>query len=520
MISKLDARGITFFDPLRTVSNQSVTFTVVSKEQVSKFSGLFNLILKFKWIIPVIALVLAILSVALAMERRKALVRLGVGVALMSLLVLGALSAGRGIFIGQAAGGGFNAQGAAAVWDTVLRFLKTDLRWTLVISVLVAFAGWLAGPARYAVWIRKTCASGGRWVAAQYRALTSGAGRAAAESSRVRRTGGWIVEHLSGLRIVGVVVAALILVFGGNLTGWSLLVIVLVLAVYLGLLQLVAAWARKVALAGGEPVAMTPGSGDDPAPPPRCPQARRRGDPTRRGPWSLFGAAAGAHTGDMAEITAILVAGALLVAGVEAWYETWRRRMAASGGSRVRSTRAVVQREPDSPGTPRDLSHPDDSGVPSRGVLMVGLFGTRNVSGMSIRWRIGLVAVIAAAVVGGFLPHGVLSVTDTSATQVVRALEAPLSGSVNCADATCGKGNTAPAAPSPGLALVAVVAGVLGVVAAGRLRPAPAWTPSGASCRSTRPAVSPAAVLLARPEPLGRCGRCRDAASDHPMRGV
>ena len=42
------------------------------------------------------------------------------------------------------------------------------------------------------------------------------------------------------------VVAGLFLVFGGNLTGWSLLVIVIVLAVYLGLLQLVAAWARRV----------------------------------------------------------------------------------------------------------------------------------------------------------------------------------------------------------------------------------------------------------------------------------
>ena len=44
-------------------------------------------------------------------------------------------------------------------------------------------------------------------------------------------------------------VAALFLVFGGNLTGWSLLIIVIVLAVYLGLLQLVAAWARRVATA-------------------------------------------------------------------------------------------------------------------------------------------------------------------------------------------------------------------------------------------------------------------------------
>ena len=251
VISDLDARGITYFDPLRTLSTNSVHFTVVSKQQVSKFSGLFNIVVKLKWFIPVIALVLAILSVALAMERRKTLVRLAVGVALMSLLLLAVLSIGRGIFIGQAAGGGFNSEGAAAVWDTVLRFLKGNLRWTLLISVLVAFAGWVAGPARYAVWIRKTVAGGARWVAAQYRALKTGAGRAAAESSRVRRSGRWIVDHIDGLRIIGVVIAALFLVFGGNITGWSILIIVIVLAVYLGLLQLVVVWAKRVAIAGG-----------------------------------------------------------------------------------------------------------------------------------------------------------------------------------------------------------------------------------------------------------------------------
>ena len=83
----------------------------MSKQQVSKFSGLFNLVVKVKWIVPVIALVLAILAVALAMERRKTLVRLAVGVALMTMLLLAGLSTGRGIFIGQAAGGGFQARG-------------------------------------------------------------------------------------------------------------------------------------------------------------------------------------------------------------------------------------------------------------------------------------------------------------------------------------------------------------------------------------------------------------------------
>jgi hypothetical protein len=39
-----------------------------------------------------------------------------------------------------------------------------------------------------------------------------------------------------------------VLLFSGNLTGWSLLIILIVLLVYLGLLQLLAAWGRKVAL--------------------------------------------------------------------------------------------------------------------------------------------------------------------------------------------------------------------------------------------------------------------------------
>jgi hypothetical protein len=268
LITNLDSHGVTLFNPIKAVSTKGLSFSVVSKDQVSKFSGLFNLVVKLKWFIPIIALVLAILAVALALERRKTLLRLAVGVALMSMVLLGALSAGRGIFIGQAAGGGFNSQGAAAVWDTVLRFLKTDLRWTLLISVLVAFGAWVAGPARYAVWIRRTTVTGARWVATQSKALSSGAmgaGRAAGESSGVRRSGAWILEHLSGLRIVGVVIAGLFLVFGGNLTGWTLLIIVIVLAVYLGLLQLVAAWARKVArpaeaVSPGEKVQETAGT--------------------------------------------------------------------------------------------------------------------------------------------------------------------------------------------------------------------------------------------------------------------
>ena len=83
-----------------------------------------------------------------------------------------------------------------------------------------------------------------------------------------------------------------------------------------------------------------------------------------------------------------------------------------------------------------------------------------------MRWRVGLVAIIAATVVGGFVPHGATSVAENSATQVMRVVEAPLSAPLNCADAICGKGSPAPAAPSLGVALAVALAGLMAAAAA------------------------------------------------------
>jgi hypothetical protein len=248
IIDKANSRGVTLFNPLKPLlqQNGSLGLTIVSQEQVAKFSGAFNLLVKLGWALPVTALVLGILSIVIAVKRRKTLLRLSIGVALFTTVLLAALSLGRNVFLHQATAHNLDRDVSAAVWDTLLRFLKTDLRWMLLAALVVAFLAWVFGPASYAVWIRRTVASGAHWVAEEARSISGGAGRAAAESERARGVGEWIVEHLTGLRIVGVIVAGLFLVFNGNLTGWTLLVILIVLAVYLGLLQLVAAWARKV----------------------------------------------------------------------------------------------------------------------------------------------------------------------------------------------------------------------------------------------------------------------------------
>ncbi|HEY6473442.1 MAG TPA: hypothetical protein VIY26_11170 [Acidimicrobiales bacterium] len=257
LIDNLNSRGVTLFNPLKPIFAQSngLGLTVVSKSQVSKFSALFNTLVTLGWALPITALVLGIIGIAIAVERRKTLLRMSVGVGIVTLVLLGALAFGRSTFLSQASSHNLNEGVAAAVWDTLLRFLKQDLRWALLGTFLVALGAWVAGPARYAVWLRTKAVAGWRWLVRQVQALTSGARQGLAQSSGARKTGEWIGEHLKGLRILGLVVGGLIVLLGGNVSGWDLVILIIVLAVYLGLLQLVAIWARRVTTEAPEPVA-------------------------------------------------------------------------------------------------------------------------------------------------------------------------------------------------------------------------------------------------------------------------
>jgi hypothetical protein len=87
-----------------------------------------------------------------------------------------------------------------------------------------------------------------------------------------------------------------------------------------------------------------------------------------------------------------------------------------------------------------------------------------------MKWRFGFVAIIAAAVIGGLMPHGVHSAGENAATEMVQIAEAPVTVPPSCLDVSCGKGT--PAAPAPvlvlafatvltAMAVVAVVAGTI-----------------------------------------------------------
>jgi hypothetical protein len=90
---------------------------------------------------------------------------------------------------------------------------------------------------------------------------------------------------------------------------------------------------------------------------------------------------------------------------------------------------------------------------------------------MPVRLRVSLVAIIAAAIVGGFMPHAALATAQGTVTEMVQVAEAPLAALPNCVDVTCGKGSPAPPTPAPMVALAGLLSGLAVVaIVAGRLR--------------------------------------------------
>ena len=95
---------------------------------------------------------------------------------------------------------------------------------------------------------------------------------------------------------------------------------------------------------------------------------------------------------------------------------------------------------------------------------LLGSLGT--LGAMGKWWRLSLVAILAAVVLGGLVPHGIVGTTEAAATQMVQAVESPLTGPITCSDATCGKAAPTPTPPAPGVVLAAALGALAAVGAA------------------------------------------------------
>lgn len=246
-VTALDAHGVTVFDGVRSRLARADTLTLhlATSKQIAQARHLFSVATALGWEVPLVAGLVVVAAVAVAVDRRKALLRVAVGTGLCSVFLLACVAVARAFFVDHAAAH-VDPTFTGAVFDILLRFLREWLRVLVAIATALAVLLWLAGPGRWPRWLRATVARGARW--AWRRVAELGDAERRRQASAAARAGArWVLDHRDALRMAGVVVAAAVVLFGGNLSVGGIWWTAVGLVLYLAAIAVVMAWARRVA---------------------------------------------------------------------------------------------------------------------------------------------------------------------------------------------------------------------------------------------------------------------------------
>ena len=224
VIKRLDERGVTVFDSLAK-DEKNLQVTLFDAEQLEKARGAVHLLDQLRIVLVVLVFVFLGVALILSGNRRRSLIRWGVGVVIAMAIMAGLLALGRAAYLGIAE----NHDAAAAAFDIIVRNLRNGIRVIALFGIIVALAAFLSGPSRVAARIRRGS-----------RDLIGGLGQRADEAGwDAGPVGVWVGAHKMALRIAGVIVALLVLFSLNEPTPLSLFVLVLFLLVYLAVIEFV-----------------------------------------------------------------------------------------------------------------------------------------------------------------------------------------------------------------------------------------------------------------------------------------
>jgi hypothetical protein len=218
---RLVARGLTIVQkvPVPQTDRQIVLVEAPKVKQLRTVYAFSNPLAR--WLLPVVA-VLYLAAFVLARRRPRMAVLIGVMLAANALLVALALSIGRQLFIDQLAGTGF-AAASKVFFDTLLAYLERGQRVLLGIGLTLVVAGWFAGSNKYGTAVRNTVTDALQGIGVRL------AGR------RLSSAGHWISTNLVSLWTAIGLLAAVILLWGNNVSSsrfrWSVAFVIILLAI-------------------------------------------------------------------------------------------------------------------------------------------------------------------------------------------------------------------------------------------------------------------------------------------------
>jgi hypothetical protein len=222
---RISARGLTVVSKLPPINP---TFELFSAKYFVKAQTGYRLINDLKIVLPILTLLLLASGVYVARSHRRALIGAGLGLAAAMLVLAAGLLIFRGVYLNSIPSSRLPADAAAALYDTLVRFIKEGLRTLLVVGLAVAGAAFITGPSVTAVRTRAAFSRGFGWVRAH-------GDRAGLSTGPVGR---WTYAHRNSLRTGATTVAVVVFVFWSRPTAAVVIWIIVVLVVVLGLIEL------------------------------------------------------------------------------------------------------------------------------------------------------------------------------------------------------------------------------------------------------------------------------------------
>lgn len=202
-------------------------FELFKAEQLGMAKSLVRLLDLLSWVLPLLALIFFVLGVVAAKDRRKALMGAGIGLAITMLIVLIVLKVAHGQLLGKIEDAGILAA-ANVVWGTVLGGLKQAIWGLLVFGVVVAAGSAVAGPYKWAVWLREHVAD----------FFKNWRERRGADAEARGALAAFVDGSKWWFRAGGLVVAIIVLVFLPSISALAIILTVVILAIYLAAVEL------------------------------------------------------------------------------------------------------------------------------------------------------------------------------------------------------------------------------------------------------------------------------------------
>ncbi|MEU9048048.1 MULTISPECIES: hypothetical protein [unclassified Kitasatospora] len=227
----LVSAGLTPADKIPQVNKQLVLF---QSDKLAKIQGAAHLLDVLGNWVPIFTVVLGAIGVLLARRRRRALVTTGLGAAAACLVLAIGLVVARHYYLDHLPAQVQSPAAAAAIFDTLLRFLRISTRTVLTLGLVVALGAYLGGGGRLPRAVRgaadRTADSAARW-----------GDRHGVHTGRV---GTWTESYRRWVALGVLLVLALVLALWSYPTVLTVLLLVLILLAVLAVLALLAASGR------------------------------------------------------------------------------------------------------------------------------------------------------------------------------------------------------------------------------------------------------------------------------------